>query len=176
MDVSWTTLFGPDEGWIAMAIRGTVVYWFVFALLRLAGRRDIGSLGVADLLVLLLVADAAGPAMAGDSTSLTDGMVVVFTIVFWSFLTDRMMYRFPWLQSVLQPGRVCLIRDGRVQRRGLRSEYITRGELMEELRLKGVDDLAQVRRAYMEATGEISVIRRDTPHGPPGRSAVPPED
>src|SRR5690606_26568740 len=144
-------------------------------LLRVAGRRDLGSLGVADLLVLLLVADAAGSSMSGDSDALLDGMMVAFTLVFWSFFTDRVTYFFPRLRSLLESDRVCLIKDGQMQRRGMRSEYITRGELMEELRLKGIDDLAQVRRAYMESTGEISVIQRDAPHGPPGRSAVPPD-
>jgi len=86
------------------------------------------------------------------------------------------VYFFPSLRRLLEPDRVCLVRDGCLQRRGMRSEYITRGELMEELRLKGIDDLAQVRRAYMESTGEISVIRQDAPRGPPGRSAIPDDD
>lgn len=59
MNISWSDLFLPQQGPLAMFVRGTVIYWFVFLLLRMAGRREVGSLGVADLIVLLLVADAA---------------------------------------------------------------------------------------------------------------------
>jgi len=89
MNISWSDLFLPQQGPLAMFVRGTVIYWFVFLLLRMAGRREVGSLGVADLIVLLLVADAAGSSMSGDSDALLDGMTVVVTLVFWSFLADR---------------------------------------------------------------------------------------
>lgn len=175
MNISWSDLFLPQQGLLAMFVRGTVIYWFVFLLLRMAGRREVGSLGVADLIVLLLVADAAGSSMSGDSDALLDGMTVVVTLVSWSFLADRAAYYFPVLRRVLESDRVCLVKDGRIQRSGMRSEFITRAELLEALRLKGIDDLTQVRRAYMESTGEISVIKRNAPHGSPGHSTLPPE-
>ncbi len=143
-----------------MLIRGTVVYWALFLLLRLAGRRDVGSLGVADLLVLLLVADAAGTAMTGDSSSITDGLVVVATIVGWSIVVDRLGYYFPPLRRVLEPSRVLLVADGRINRRGMQQEMLTRGELYQHLRLKGIDDICEVKRMYIESNGEISVLRK----------------
>jgi len=63
-------LFSRDAAVIEIVVRGSVIYWLLFLLLRVAGRRDVGSLGVADPLVLVFVADAAGNAMSGDFTSL----------------------------------------------------------------------------------------------------------
>ncbi|MBU9365990.1 DUF421 domain-containing protein [Burkholderia multivorans] len=158
--VDWNGMFEFNVSPLEIFIRGTIVYWFIFALLRIAGRRDIGSVGVADMLVLVLVADAAQNAMAGESRSIPDGAVLIGTIVGWTWLIDRVSYRFAWLEQRLSPQRVCLVRDGVIQMHNLRREYITKDELMSELRLKGVDDLAKVRRAYMESTGEISVLRQ----------------
>ncbi|MGV2863577.1 DUF421 domain-containing protein [Achromobacter sp. AGC39] len=141
-----------------MFVRGTTMYWVLYALLRISGRRDMGSLGVADMLVLVLVADAAGNAMSGDSYSMGDGIIVVTTIVGWSYLLDRLCYHIPVLRRVLEPQRICLVRDGRIQVAGLKREHISRGELMEQLRLKGVGDVSRVKRAYLESTGEFSVI------------------
>lgn len=157
----------PQAGLLEMALRGTVIYWALFVLLRIAGRRDVGSLGTADLLVLVLVADAAGNAMSGPSTSVVDGVYVVATIFFWTVVADRVAYFLPAIDRILEPDRVCLVRDGRLDRAGMRREYITRGELMEQLRLKGVGSLHSVKRAYLEASGEISVITMDeeTPEG-----------
>jgi len=152
-------IFALEAGFAEMFIRGTTMYWVLYALLRVSGRRDLGSLGVADMLVLVLVADAAGNAMSGDSYSLGDGIIVVTTIVGWSFLLDRLTYRFPTLRRFLEPQRICLVRDGRIIVSGLKSEHISRGELMEQLRLKGVGNLAKVKRAYLESTGEFSVIK-----------------
>ncbi|CAB3684672.1 DUF421 domain-containing protein [Achromobacter piechaudii] len=151
-------IFALQAGFAEMIVRGTTMYWVLYALLRISGRRDMGSLGVADLLVLVLVADAAGNAMSGDSYSLGDGIIVVTTIVGWSYVLDRLCYRFPRLRRVLEPQRICLIRDGRILVAGLKREHISRAELMEQLRLKGVGDLTQVKRAYLESTGEFSVI------------------
>lgn len=152
-------IFSLQAGFAEMIIRGTTMYWVLYALLRISGRRDMGSLGMADMLVLVLVADAAGNAMSGDSYSMGDGIIVVATIVGWSYLLDRLSYYVPPLRRLLEPQRVCLIRSGRVLASGLKREHITRSELMEQLRLKGVANLAEVERAYLEATGEFSVIR-----------------
>lgn len=151
-------LFSPQAGAVEMVTRGSAIYWTLFVLLRLAGRRDIGTLGTADLLVLVLVADAAGSAMSGDSTSIFDGMVVVATIVGWSVIVDRLGYHIPGLRKLLEAPRVLLISDGEINHRGMRQEHVTRGELLEQLRLKGVAKISDVSRMYIESNGEISVI------------------
>ena len=160
MDIDWYELFRFGVSPLEIVVRGTLVFWFVFALLRLAGRRDFGSLGAADLLLLVLIADAAQNGMAGDYTSVAEGMVLVATLVFWSVAIDLSCYFLPGTTRWLKPDRVCLVRDGVIQRRGMRREYVTQEELMSELRLKGIEDLAEVRRAYIESSGDISVLRR----------------
>lgn len=160
MTINWMALFAPGSPPLEMFVRGTVIYAFIFVVLRMAGRRDTGSVGVADLLMLMLIADAAGNAMAGDSSSVLDGMIVVATIIFWSVLVDRVAYWCPGTRRWLQADRVCLVHDGQLQRRGMRREYLTPEELMSELRLQGVENVAQVKRAYMEPSGDISVIKK----------------
>lgn len=156
-----TEIFAPQAGLFEMMIRGTAIYWILLILLRLAGRRDVGSLGTADLLVLVLVANAAGDAMTGASTSVIDGFIVVTTIVAWSVAIDRISYYIPAVDRLLEPERVCLVRNGRLIRANMRREHVTRRELMEQLRLKGIGSLSTIKRAYMESTGEFSVITVD---------------
>lgn len=152
-------IFALQEGVVSMILRGTAIYWTVLILLRIAGRREIGSLGTPDMLVLVMVADAAGGALAGNSSSVGDGVVVVATIVAWSLLLDRAAYYSSFVRKVLEPERVCLIRDGRIIREGLRAEQIGRGELMTQLRLQGIESVAEVKRAYLEPDGQFSVIK-----------------
>lgn len=158
MNIDWNEIFVFNISPLEMMVRGTITYWFIFILLRLAGRRDAGSLGMADLLVLVLIGDAAGNAMAGESASVMDGMMVVATLIFWSVAVDRLGYFFPRLRKLLEPSQVCLVKNGVLQRRGMRREYITLAELMESVRLAGLERLDQVKWAYMESNGEISII------------------
>lgn len=159
--MDFASIFTPQAGVAEMILRGSVMYWFLFVLLRLSGRRDIGSLSVADLLVLVMVADAAGDAMSGGSPSVADGMVVVGTIVGWSVIVDRLAYHVPAFRRWVEPQRVCLVKNGRILAAGMRQEHLTRSELMEQLRVQGVASLGEVHRAYLEANGEFSVIRKD---------------
>jgi len=161
MELDWSEMFSFSVSPFELIIRGTIIYWFIFFILRAGGRRDVGSLGVADMLVLVLIADAAQNGMAGEYRSVTDGMVLIATIVGWTVIIDRVTFFFPGLAKLLILERVCLVRDGELQRRNLRREYITVDELMAELRLKGVERVEQVRRCYVEADGNISVLRRD---------------
>lgn len=75
-------IFEFELGPFEMALRGSIIYWFLFFIARVIGRRELSSVSVADLLIVVLVADAAGDAMSGGSESLSDGLVVVSTILF----------------------------------------------------------------------------------------------
>ena len=81
----------PEDAAPGTLVRGTAAYLFLFVLLRLT-KRQTGSLSVSDLLVLVLIADAAQNAMAGDYKSLPDGLILVSAIVFWSFALDWLGY------------------------------------------------------------------------------------
>lgn len=151
---------------LELILRGTLMYWFIFIALRLAGRRDLGALGISSILLLVLIADAASNGMSGNYQSVGEGMVLVGTLFFWSVFVDRISYFFPFTRGLLSPDRICLVRDGILQRRAMRREYITESELMAELRLQGINELSEVRRAYIEETGEVSVQRR------PGRDSA----
>ncbi|NGM87997.1 DUF421 domain-containing protein [Parapusillimonas sp. SGNA-6] len=159
MDVDWPSLFEFTVPPLELIVRGTIIYWFVFTLLRIAGRRDFGSVGMANILLLVMIADAAQNGMAGEYKTVTEGMVLIATLVFWSMAVDRVCFSFPAVRDFLEPNRICLIKDGEFQRRGMRKEFITDEELLAELRLNGVDDVAQVRRAYIEPNGHVSVLK-----------------
>lgn len=85
--VDWRSVFVPKTPLLEIVVRGTVVYLILFAMLRF-GKRQTGSLSVTDLLVLVLIADASQNAMAGDYKSVPDGILLVATIIFWSFALD----------------------------------------------------------------------------------------
>ncbi len=164
----WREAFVPTTV-LEVMVRGTIVYLVLFALFRLILKRQSGALGVTDLLVIVLVADAAQNAMADGYTSLTDGIVLVAVIIFWSWFLDWLGFRFPRFQRLIQPPSLPVVRDGRMLRRNMKTELITEDELLSQLRLQGVDDLARVRLAEVESDGQISVVTYDEEEKPRAR-------
>src|SRR6188474_337996 len=85
VNVDLAQLFTPSLSIVEIFIRGSIMYLALFAMLRLTRGRYAGGLSMADLLVIVLIADAAQNALAGDYTSITDGLVLVGTIVGWAY-------------------------------------------------------------------------------------------
>lgn len=171
------TLFHFDVSPWEIIARGSLMYWFLFGLFRLVLRRDVGSLAIADVLLLVLIADASQNAMAGGYETVAEGMTLVATIAGWNVLVDWVCYRSPRLRQWLQPSPLKLVENGRPLRRKMRRELISMDELLTKLREQGIADLADVKVAYMESDGEISVIRRDEKEAAPAaasrRSTLP---
>lgn len=157
----WHSVFVPQTPLLEMVLRGTITYVGLFAILRFFLKRQTGVVGIADLLVVVIIADAAQNAMGNDYRSVTEGAVLVLTIVFWNFAIDWLGYHVPWLTRFTRPEALALIVDGRMLRRNMASEMITDEELLSQLRQQGVESPDEVRRAYLEGDGRISVIRRD---------------
>jgi uncharacterized membrane protein YcaP (DUF421 family) len=152
-------LFGLSVPPLEIMLRGTAVYWFLFLLFRFVLRRDVGSLAITDVLLLVLIADAAQNAMAGGYDSITDGFILVGTIAAWNYLLDWAAFRSRAIRRFVEGQPVLLVRNGSMQRRNMRRELITRDDLMSALREHGIEDLALVKSAAMETDGEISVIK-----------------
>ncbi|MGY0003212.1 DUF421 domain-containing protein [Micromonospora sp. I033] len=157
----WQKLLVPDTPLWEIAVRGSVIYLVLFFLLRVLLKRESGSTGVTDLLVIVLIADAAQNGMSSDYTSLTDGVLLVAVIIGWAYLLDLLAYRWPVAARIIQPGSLLLVRDGRILRRNMRRELVTDEELYAQLRQQGVEDLTDVKEVRMESQGQFSVIPRD---------------
>lgn len=159
LGLDWNEMFALSMPMAEIVIRGSAMYWFLFLTFRFVIRRDVGSVGIADILLLVIVADASQNAMAGEYTSVTDGMVLVGTLIGWNMLLDWLSFRFKAFRRFAEPSVLYLVRDGRMLRRNMRREFISEDELWAKLRYAEVTDLAQVKLAALEADGEISVIK-----------------
>lgn len=159
--IDWHRLFVPSEPLLEIAIRGSCMYLAVFALLR-ALRRQTGSIGTADLLVLLLIADAAQNGMADDYTSITDGVILIAVIIGWEYALDWLGFQSLWMQTLLERSPLLLIKDGEIQTQNLHREMMTPEDLLAHLRRKGIEHPREVKRCFLEGDGHVSVIPVDS--------------
>jgi uncharacterized membrane protein YcaP (DUF421 family) len=160
MGIDWKSIFVPDVSLLETFLRGSLTYISIFFLLRVILKRQTGSIGMTDLLLITLLADAAQNAMASEYKSFTSGFVLVATIIFWSYAFDWLAYKFEWFSRLIEPKPLLLIKDGELLRRNMRKELISEDELMSQLREQGLDSPEKVKEAYMEGDGQFSVVQK----------------
>jgi uncharacterized membrane protein YcaP (DUF421 family) len=156
-NVEWHDMFVPSLSLLEVFLRGTLTYWIIYLCMRLF-RRGTGQLSISDLLLITMISDAAQNAMAGTYNSITEGAVLILTLVFWDYAIDWMGYKKVIFGKFAKPDPVLLIRNGRLLHKNMEKELIDEEELVALLREKDVDDYTKVKTCYLEATGNISVI------------------
>jgi uncharacterized membrane protein YcaP (DUF421 family) len=115
---------------------------------------------MADILILVIVADAAQNGMAGDYRSVSEAFILISTIICWNQFIDWLSYRVPPLRSVLEPAPLLLIDKGQILWRNMRKEYMSESELLSKLREHEITDLKEIEKAYMESDGQITVLKK----------------
>ena len=139
-------------------IRTLVLYIFVVFAVRLMGKRQVGELQPSELVVAILISELAAIPMQDFGTPITNGIIPIMTLV-----TAEMLLSFFMLKStrfrILFTGRPSvIIKDGVPSQKEMKKIRCTIDDLMEELRLAGVRDIADVDTAIMETNGKLSVF------------------
>jgi uncharacterized membrane protein YcaP (DUF421 family) len=138
------------------------MYLVLFVMLRVTMKRIGGMISLGDILMVALVAAAVQNSVARDNQSVADGVILVGTIAFWSYTLDWAGHRFPVFQRFYNPPALLLVKDGRMLRRNMRQELITEDELMGQLRQHGVRNIMEVKEAFIEGDGSITVIKKNS--------------
>ena len=158
MTIDWRSVLQPEHT-LEVFVRGSLLYLALFTLIRVVVRRRMGSLAPSDLLVLVLLSDAAQNGMTGQYNSVSDGVVLCATIIFWATAFDWLGFRFAWFRRLLEPEPLELVEGGRFLHANMKREMLGEKDVLSLLRENGVKDVQEVERAYLEPDGKVSVLR-----------------
>jgi uncharacterized membrane protein YcaP (DUF421 family) len=158
--VQWNDLFVLTVSPIELIIRGSIIYLFILVVMRVL-RREPGTIGIADLLMVVLIADASQNAMAGEYKSVLDGLILVLTIVFWNFFMDWLTLHSKIVERFTYPTPIPLVQDHKMKLVNMRKQFITENQLASMLREHGIDDISKVKAVFLEGSGHVSVIPID---------------
>ena len=156
-----------DDLWILQVpvmekvLRAAVGYAFLLIAFRVLGRRELGRLTNFDLVVVLVVANVMQNAMIGEDTSLTGGLIGAATVLGLNVIIGAAVYASRRVERLVDGDLIIIVADGRLLRPRLRRELITENEVLAAARNAGIQQLADVRLAILESTGEINVFADD---------------
>jgi uncharacterized membrane protein YcaP (DUF421 family) len=142
------------------AVRAVAVYGLALLVIRVMGKRTVGNFTAFDLLVALMLGEVVDEIIYGD-VSFAQGTVAILTIASAHYANSWLSYWGHGLDRVLEGKPTVVVRDGRLERGGMRAERMNESDVYSELRLNGVDDIEEVRLATVETDGQVSVLRQD---------------
>src|SRR6266581_4024214 len=124
-----------------IALRGIVIYFFIYLLTRVVGRRELSSLQPFDLILLIVLGDAVQQGLTQDDYSVTGAVIAIGTIASLQVATSYLAFRFRRLRPILDGEPIVIVQDGKPIEQNLHRERLTVGELMEEARKQQVRSL-----------------------------------
>jgi uncharacterized membrane protein YcaP (DUF421 family) len=143
-----------------IALRAVVVFFFIYLVTRLIGRRELSSLEPFDLILLIVLGDTVQQGLTQDDYSLTGAVLAIGTIAVLQVFVSWLGYRFPRTRPVLEGQPIIIVQDGEVIEDNIKRERLDPEEIAEAARLQGIAHLADVKWAVLETTGTISFIKK----------------
>lgn len=156
----WAAMFVPDQPIVESFLRGVIIYLALIVLFRAVLRRQSGSVGLPDIMLVVLVSECVSNAIGSEAKSIPNGLAAVCALLVTNFALDLLAYRWKWLQARLESEPLPLIRNGVLLQDHLAQERLSEDDLLAQLRLNGIDDPSKVQLACMESEGKISVVPR----------------
>lgn len=145
--------------------RATVMFFVMFLLLRLLGKRELTQVTPFELVLLIVMGDLIQQGVTHNDFSMTGAVLAICTIAFWALALSWLSYLSPRAEKWLEGEPCVLIQDGRVIEGHMRRDRITRAELETEMRLAGIAHIADVAWAILESNGKISFIGKNKDGG-----------
>jgi uncharacterized membrane protein YcaP (DUF421 family) len=143
-----------------LVLRATVVFFFIFLITRIAGRRELSSLEPFDVILLVVLGDLVQQGITQSDESVTGTLIVISTITLLSIAVSWVSFRSGRVRLVTEGEPIILVQDGNVIERNLRRERLTHSDLEEEARRQQIGSLQEIRWAILEKGGTISVIKK----------------
>ncbi|MEA2157792.1 MAG: hypothetical protein QOD66_172 [Solirubrobacteraceae bacterium] len=144
-----------------LVARSVVIFFFVFVLTRLLGRRELSSMEPFDVILLVVMGDLVQQGITQNDDSVTGTMIVLSTIGLLTVGVSYVNFRVRRLRPILEGEPLVLVEDGHVIQRHLSRERITIDDLNAQARMQNLESLEDVRWAVLETSGQISFIPKN---------------
>jgi uncharacterized membrane protein YcaP (DUF421 family) len=141
-----------------LVIRATVVFFFIFLVTRIAGRRELSTLEPFDLILLVVLGDLVQQGITQSDESVTGTLIVISTVTLLSIAVSWISFRSSKVRLATEGEPIILVQDGQIIERNLRRERLSHGDVEEEARKQQITSLEDVRWAILEKDGTIGFI------------------
>lgn len=140
-------------------IKAAIVYFVLWAIIRISGRRTLGEMTAFDFVLFLIIGGATQRGLTGQDYSLTNAFLLISTFIVIDVLLSLAESRSPLVSRVLKGEPMILVEDGRLLKDRARHARVTEGDVLASARqLEGLERIDQIKFAILESSGKITII------------------
>lgn len=140
-----------------VVFRSSIMFLVLLTVLRLTGKRGVKQLSIFETVIIIALGSAAGDPMFYEDVGVVPAIVVLLVVLFFYRLVTWLTGVSHRFERLMEGETECLIVDGKFSRNKFKLKSLSQDEFFTELRLKSIDHLGQVKKAYLETTGDVSV-------------------
>ena len=155
-------IIGTEQNitWWQMSIRAVIVFLFMVLLIRIGGKRAFAQWSAMDIVLSIIIGSVLSRAVTGNApffSTLIAGLVLVLLHRFVAVLAFKQSGVGTWVKGDFN----CLIENGNINHNMMEQKQVTRHDLEEAVRLNGLQHIDDVKTAYLERNGKISIIPKE---------------
>lgn len=142
--------------------RAAAMYVALMVLFKIAGRRSLAELTTFDFVLLMMISEATQQALLGDDFSVTNGLLVIVTLIAIDVGLSLLKQRSDWVSRLVDGQPTIIVENGKLLRQRLRNARLVEADIMEAARSsQGIEKMEEIKFAIIERNGKISIIARD---------------
>ncbi|OIV41640.1 DUF421 domain-containing protein [Flavobacterium johnsoniae] len=157
----WNRLFFnelPEVFLLEVIFRSTVMFTILLLTLKLAGKRGVKQLSIFETVIIIALGSAAGDPMFYEDVGIVPAAIVFLVIIILYRTVTWLTGKSKRFEEFIEGKTECLINDGKFSVSSFKKETLAQDEFFSELRVKSIEHLGQVKHAFIEPSGEISVF------------------
>lgn len=139
-------------------LRTIILYLLIIVGVRLMGKRQVGELEPSELVLALIIADLAAVPMQDFGIPLLSGVIPILTLLSITMILSVLTMKSIKFRAIICGRPSIVVENGKIDQVEMKKNRLTVDELMEELRMKGITDLSNVKYAILETSGQVSVL------------------
>ena len=140
-------------------VRGLLVYFFLLVIFRISGKQTLSQMTSFDLVLLLIISETTQQAMVNNDHSMTNGFLLIITLVGTTVILATLKEFFPRLEAVMDGQPVIIVDQGQLLRRVMQKSRVDEEDILAAARKQqGLERLDQIKYAILERDGKISII------------------
>lgn len=143
-------------------LRAGAMYLALVVLFKIAGRRSLAELTTFDFVLLMMIGEATQQALLGDDFSITNGVLVIVTLIAIDVGLSLLKQRSGWVSRLIDGEPTIIVENGKLLHRRLRHARLIEADVMEAARSsQGIERLEEIKFAIIERNGKISIIAKE---------------
>ncbi len=144
---------------LSVIFRTVFFYFFIVLLYRIMGKREIGQLGIIDLIVSILIAELVAISIENTDKSLFQTIIPLALLGVLEILLAYISIKSRTFRRIFDGKPSLIICDGKVNYKEMVRQRYSMDDLLLSLRQKSIKELNEVEYAFLEPNGKLSIFK-----------------